>query len=154
MGAVDKTYFVQDGVAAAGEAARAELAKTVEVRVSSVMVDYQSTRGGFVRASDVVEVISAVSEGVLHGAEIRSTWFDPRGVHLTPGMTYALACLRTDVPVEQLAESLKAKDPDAVQEVRKRAQRAFDELEAEEERSTFRQSTPGPDGGLAPEEPE
>lgn len=132
VGSVDRTFFAQDARRRAAEAARVELAKTVEVRVKSVMYDYQSTRGGWVRSSDVVAVVESVAEGVLHGAEVRAVWRDDRGAHLAPGMTHALACLRTDVPVEKLAGALEeawseATD-DEVEGVRRRAQDAFDEL--------------------------
>ena len=136
VGAVDRTFYVQDAHARAAEAARVELAKTIEVRVSSVMYDYQSTRGSWVHASDVVKVVESVADGVVHGAEVQATWRDPEGLHLAPGMTFALACLRTDVTVEQLAEALRAAgEADAVdlEGVRQRAQAAFDELSAHEE---------------------
>lgn len=146
VGAVDRTFFVQDAHARAAEAARLELAKTIEVQVSSVMYDYQSTRGSWVRASEVVQVIASVRDGVVHGAEVRATWRDVHGLHLAPGMTFALACLRTDVTVEQLASVLReAKEADAadVQSVRERAQAAFDEL-AELEAHKAEAPTPAP----------
>lgn len=135
VGAVDRTFYVQDAHARAAEAARVELAKTIEVRVNSVMYDYQSTRGSWVHSADVVKVVESVTDGVVHGAEVRATWRDVDGLHLAPGMTFALACLRTDVPVAQLAEALRvAGETDAadVEGVRLRAQAAFDELEAHE----------------------
>jgi hypothetical protein len=146
VGAVDRTFYVQDAHARAAEAARVELAKTIEVRVSSVMYDYQSTRGSWVHASDVVKVVESVADGVVHGAEVRATWRDPEGLHLAPGMTFALACLRTDVTVEQLAEALRAAgeaEPADVEGVRQRARAAFDELSnLEAERTDGAESTP------------
>jgi len=140
VGAVDRTFYAQDALRRAGDAARGELAKTVEVRVKSVMYDYRSSRGsGGGVTTDIVEVVESVSEGVLHGAEVRATWQDDAGRHLAAGMTYALACLRIDVPVERLAEALRAarragepSDAD-VDGVRERARAAFEALEAEEE---------------------
>jgi hypothetical protein len=141
VGAVDRTYFAQDAHRLAAEAARAELARTIEVRVESVMLDYQSTEGSWVRRSDVVSVVESVADGVVHGAEVRATWRDDRGAVLAPGMTYALACLRTDAPVEQLADALRATAGDRegeVEAVRGRAQAAFEALAKAEAESEAR----------------
>lgn len=125
--------------------------------MSSVMYDFQSTRGGWVRSDDVVQVVESVADGVVHGAEVRATWRDDQGVHLAPGMTYALACLRTDVPVAQLAAALAeaaAPSPEAVEGVRQRAQAAFDELAREEEASRASAPAPVPKSNREPVSPE
>jgi hypothetical protein len=136
-GAVDPTYYRQDGRVYAAEAARNELAKTIQVTIYSVMYDYESSRGGSVRSYIVSEVESSVLAGVLSGAEVSSYWFDETGAVSGRGMTYALACMRTDASVEQLAAKIKEAYPPEEQEealagVKKRAEAAFDELEAME----------------------
>ena len=64
-------------------------------------------------------------------------------------MTYALACMRTDASAEQLAEALRravpATDPKTVEDLRQRAERAFEELENQAPAATGEanpQSTP------------
>lgn len=146
VGAVDRTFYRQDGITNASEAARNELARSVQVTINSVMYDIETQRGSSVRQYMVSEVVAAVQDGVVNGAEIRSTWFDHNGQLAGAGMTYALACMRTDQSVEQLAERMKAVLPDKEDEktvaaVRQRAEDAFAELEREEERRVARTST-------------
>lgn len=139
VGAVDPTYFRQDGLKFAAESARAELAKAIQVKVSSVMLDYQSTSGDSVDQATVEQVVGSVSDGVLSGAEIMESWYDEDGSVSRKGMTYALACMRTDQSVAELAEKLKQVTPESedkekkIQNVRDRAAAAFDELDKAEE---------------------
>lgn len=139
VGAVDPTYFRQDGLKFAAESARAELAKAIQVKVSSVMLDYQSTSGDSVDQATVEQVVGSVSDGVLSGAEIMESWYDEDGAVSRKGMTYALACMRTDQSVAELAEKLKQVTPESedkekkIQNVRDRAAAAFDELDKAEE---------------------
>lgn len=136
-GAVDPTYFRQDGRVYAAEAARNELARSIEVKINSVMYDVETSRGGSVRQHIVSEVVTAVQDGVVAGAEVLAYWFDAVGAVSKAGMTYALACIDTNKPVEQLANRLREltpeeEDEDRIQSVRERAKAAFDELEAME----------------------
>ena len=133
-GGVDPTYYRQDGRRFAAEAARNELARSIEVHITSVMVDVETSRGGSVNQYIVSEVVSFVEDGVVRGAEVLSYWYDAVGSLSRRGMTYALACIRTDQSLEQLTESLKAAYPEAqdqakVEAIRERAENLFDELE-------------------------
>ncbi|MEQ8273831.1 MAG: LPP20 family lipoprotein [Deltaproteobacteria bacterium] len=144
-GAVDKTYYQQDGRVYAAEAARNELARTIQVTIYSVMYDYESNRGGSVRQYIVSEVESAVAGGVLNGAEIVHSWYDKYGNVANPGMTYALACMKKDQSVADLAEKIKEAYPEeereaALEGVRQRAEKAFDELEAMEAKHAEKKS--------------
>lgn len=134
-GAVDPTFYRQDGRTQAAESARNELARTVQVKITSVMYDENTTQGSYVDQAFVTEVVGSISEVVLSGAEVRSYWYDDYGNVSRRGMTYALACMPTDASVAQLADRLKAAHPDnedKIQQVRERARAAFDELEAME----------------------
>ena len=140
-GAVDPTYYRQDGRTRAAEAARNELARSIEVHITSVMVDVETSRGGSVNQYIVSEVTSLVENGVVQGAEVVSYWYDPVGSVSRRGMTYALACIRTDQSLERLTESLKTaypeeEDQEKVEAIRDRAQNLFDELEQMEEKKT------------------
>lgn len=160
-GAVDPTYYRQDGRVNAAEAARNELARSIQVHISSVMYDSDTQRGGAVRQYIVSEVVTAVNEGVLSGAEIVSYWFDATGAVSRKGMTYALACMDTNQTVAELAAKLEEAHPDEehkdeIAAVKERARAAFDELEAMEERRaaatrapTHRpnEAAPAPDAG-------
>lgn len=141
VGTVDPTFFRQDGVRHAAEAARNELARTIEVKVTSVMYDEQSTRGSYVDEAFVQQVVGTMSDVVLAGAQILETWYDELGSVSRRGMTYALACMSTDRSVAELAERLKAAaaaegedQADRIQDVRERAADLFKELEEQEEK--------------------
>lgn len=121
----------------AAEAARNELARSIQVHISSVMYDTSTQRGGGVRQFIVSEVVTAVNEGVLSGAEILAYWFDATGTVSRDGMTYALACMDTKQSVADLAAKLETAFPDEehkdqIVAVKERARAAFDELEAME----------------------
>ncbi len=137
-GAVDPTFYRQDGRTSAAETARAELARTVQVKVTAVMYDEQSNNGSYVDQAIVTEVIGSISEAVISGAEVLSYWFDEYGSVSRRGMTYALACMRTDQSVAELADKLKEAFPDQenedkIEAVKERAKAAFEELEKQED---------------------
>lgn len=136
-GAVDPTFYRQDGRTQAADSARNELARTIQVKVSSVMYDEQTTSGSYVDQSFVSQVIGSISDVVLSGAQVMEYWFDEYGNVSRKGMTYALACMPTDQSVAQLAEKLKEAHPESddaekIEKVRERAKAAFDELESME----------------------
>jgi hypothetical protein len=136
-GAVDPTFYRQDGRSQAADSARNELARTIQVKVTSVMYDEQTTSGSYVDQSFVSQVVGSISDVVLSGAQVMEYWFDEYGNVSRKGMTYALACMPTDQSVAQLAEKLKAAHPEAddaekIEKVRERAKAAFDELESME----------------------
>ncbi len=133
-GAVDPTFYRQDGRTSSAETARGELARTIQVKVTAVMYDEQSNSGSYVDQAIVTEVIGSISEAVISGAEVVSYWYDEYGMVSRRGMTYALACMRTDQSVADLAEKLQEAFPDKGNEdkiaaVKERAKAAFDELE-------------------------
>ena len=136
-GAVDPTFYRQDGRTSAAETARGELARTVQVQVTAVMYDEQTNSGSYVDQAIVTEVIGSISEAVIAGAEVISYWFDEYGNVSRKGMTYALACMRTDQSVAELAKKLEEAFPEQeneakIEAVKERAQAAFDELEKAE----------------------
>lgn len=138
LGAVDPTFYKQDGVVHAAERARAELARNVEVHIWAYMKDVVTTRGQSTQSYVGSEVDSAVTDGVVAGAEVRSSWYDQYGLVSRAGMTYALACMRTDESAARLAEKLRQAKPDemdekTVEKVKERAQSLFDQLEAMED---------------------
>lgn len=134
VGAVDPTFYRQDGLESAAEQARAELAKSIHSHIWAYTEDVQSTNGSSFRNLVTSEVEAAVTDGVIAGAEVRSTWYDEYGAQSRAGMTYALACMSTSKTAEQLAQKLREAHEDTVDEktieaVEKRAQSLFDEME-------------------------
>lgn len=138
VGAVDPTFFRQDGRANASESARSELARTIQVKITTVMYDEQTTHGQFVEQAIVQQVVGSLSDVVLSGAQVMEVWYDAYGNVSRNGMTYALACMKTDESVAQLAERLHqvtADDPDStdrIARVKENARLAFEELEGME----------------------
>jgi hypothetical protein len=137
VGAVDPTFYRDDGRRNASDAARNELAKTVQVKISSVMYDeINSHGGGWTSEVSVQQIVGSISDVVLSGAQISEVWFDEHGVVDREGMTYAMACMPTDKSMQELAAKLEAvgskDDPDhqkRIQRVKANAAKAFDELE-------------------------
>ena len=139
VGAVDPTFFRDDGRVNAGKAARGELARTVQVQITSVMYDEQTTRGGWVDQATVEQVVGSISDVVLAGAQVKEVWYDETGRVSRQGMTYALACMPTDRSVQEFAEKLAAVAPeednkDRIERVKENARLAFEELEAMEDK--------------------
>lgn len=95
IGMAGPTYFRSDGVEAAADKARGELARTIQVRISTASLDIQRSAGGGTTSQTVVEVSSAVNRLVLEGSKIAEVWYDPsgRGFAHRPRCTYALVCI-------------------------------------------------------------
>jgi hypothetical protein len=147
-GAVDPTFYRQDGRTNAADSARNELARTIQVKVSSVMYDEQTASGSYVDQAFVTQVEGSISDVVLSGAQVEQYWYDEYGVVSRRGMTYALACMPTDQSVAQLAEKLKAANPNEddkskIEKVKERAKAAFDELEQMENKKQSASTTVG-----------
>jgi len=144
VGAVDPTFYRDDARRNASEAARNELAKTIQVKISTVMYDeINSHGGGWTDEVSVQQIVGSISDVVLSGAQVMEVWFDEYGVVDRDGMTYALACMPTDKSMEELAtklESVGAADaPDRakrIARVKENARKAFDELESLEAKKT------------------
>lgn len=138
VGAVDPTFYRDDGILHAERAARDALARTVQVKITSVMYDYQKNDRMYVDQAVVEQVVGSISDVVLSGSEVESTWYDELGSVSRRGMTYALACMPTDRSAAEFAEKLKSvaqaapESEKQIADVRERAKTAFEELEAQE----------------------
>jgi hypothetical protein len=137
VGAVDPTFYRDDARSNASDAARAELAKTIQVKISTVMYDeINSHGGGWTEEVSVQQIVGSISDVVLSGAQVVEVWFDEHGVVDREGMTFALACMPTDASMKELAAKLETigsqNDPDRakrIARVKQNARKAFDELE-------------------------
>ena len=102
VGFAGPTYFRADGVEAAVESARNELARTLQVRIETRTLDIQTEGGGRRESQTVTEVSSYVNEIVLQGSTIVGVWYDKAGEGFAkhPRCTYALVCIdAASVPV-------------------------------------------------------
>jgi hypothetical protein len=111
--------------------ARAEISKVFEIYSASLMKDYSAsvTAGNFEKSSEeqmVEQAIKTFSATTLNGVEIVDHW-----IHPTDGTMYALAKLDIAGFTEQInnAKELNSKVREMVQ---KSAEKAFNDLEAEE----------------------
>lgn len=91
VGASEPTYYAEDAKEVAAENARKELARTIRVAVSSVMVDDSGSRS----SSNISETSSWATSAVLEKSEIADYWRDVEGMASfgRKGVTYALACM-------------------------------------------------------------
>ncbi len=152
VGISGPTYYAEDAKKYAAENARAELARVLGVEVKSIMYMWQREHG----VQDVetrVETMSlSFSDEVLHGSEIVAYWVDrcgtvSRGVK---GTTYAWARMPKDMSkIKALAQkalgagdSTKTRQEQpkrkAIDDVRQNSDKAFEELEREEQKPNDR----------------
>jgi hypothetical protein len=98
VGFAGPTYFRGDGVEAAVERARNELARTLRIRIETSTLDIQTEGGGRRASQTVTEVTSHVNEIVLEGSTIVGVWYDKSGEGFAgkPRCTYALVCVDED----------------------------------------------------------
>ena len=122
---------------ASGNRARAEVAKIFETYTASLMKDYMaSTTGGAIVGADsatseeqhVEQAIKTFSATTLSGVEIVDFWSDPED-----GTLYSLAKLDVAKFKDSL-DQIKELNSQVRDFVRKNADKAFDNLEAEEEK--------------------
>ncbi len=111
--------------------ARDEISKIFEVYSASLMKDYQAstTAGDFTATSDeqhVESVVKTFTANHLSGIEVVDHW-----IHPVDGTIYSLAKLDMDGFAEQLA-SMKELDGKVKEQVKRAAEKAFSDLEAEE----------------------
>ena len=95
IGVAGPTYFRTDGVEVAVENARAELARTIRIRIESSTLDVQTESGSRRGSQTVMQVSSYVNEMVLQGSTIVGVWYDSPGTGFAkkPRCTYALVCM-------------------------------------------------------------
>lgn len=94
VGIAGPTYFYEDGVVQAADAARVELAKAISSHVQEVTLIVETNMG--INMADETHVLQALSSNtnlVIEHSEIVATWVDSRGVHPggKSGVTYVLA---------------------------------------------------------------
>jgi len=95
VGMCPKTYYQSDAEAKALESARAELAKSISIRVKSTVIDSQNLQGqtGTIqqtRSEQSAQVDESVSEAVLNFSEVMAYWLDKEGAVGEPLATYCL----------------------------------------------------------------
>jgi len=128
-GSWPRTLDMQDAKDRAVEQARAELARSISVKVQTVIRDWQSNTTSAFGASglsrEYTEAVSkSLSDTVLNGSEVREIWTDPEGRAGPAGTVYALVRMRTSQAVQSaqqttqtLAEQ-KGGDPSSRQAVK------------------------------------
>lgn len=92
VGISEPAYYRDSAVTTAGENCRKELARSLEIQLSTAMVDRQNTRGQSVDEATVTEVSASVTEKVLQESEAVSVWYDECGAGPMgrKGLTYLL----------------------------------------------------------------
>ena len=107
-----KTLFQHDAIEKAKANARAELAKTLQVKVSGVLVDWQSsstsTFAGQGHAEDFIASMSKETMDVaMSGSQIVTVWVDRLGQVSQRGTVWALAKMDKSSLAEQLLNTAK-----------------------------------------------
>jgi hypothetical protein len=124
VGSWPRTWNMQDAKDRAVEAARSELARSISVKVQTVIRDWQSSPdsafGSSGIAREYTEIMSkSVTDTVLTGSEVQAIWVDRQGRIGAPDTAYALVRMQTSEAVrgaqkagQKIAEERKA-DPSA-----------------------------------------
>ena len=138
VGIVGPTYFPEDGRRSAADEARKELARSISVKVESILVDIERSHGpGLLGEAGIVSASSWATDVVINGSQILEYWVDENGLvpHGQKGATYALVVLGLGGIPGALEEQAKATlPPEEAKTVRERAEQAFQEMEKEKER--------------------
>jgi hypothetical protein len=118
---------------AADNRARAEIAKVFETYSASLMRDYaaSTTAGDFEKTSEeqnIEQAVKTFSAATLSGVVIIDHWTDPQD-----NITYSLARLNLENFKETL-NKMKELNAETRDFVRKNAEKAFEELEKEEQK--------------------
>lgn len=111
-GSCGRTSNPKDAEEKAADDARIQLAKTIKVEVSSLLVDYEKSTGSAFGGSQFIHdynirVDREALELSLAGSQIVSVWIDQKGKAGPPGTTYALARLSKDNLVSDLSRIAK-----------------------------------------------
>ena len=109
--------------------ARSEIARTLKVRVKTLLKDYMSTvtgGDGFGTAADdeqyIEEVSKQITEATLTGTKLVDSWISPKSTF------WALVALDPD-SFKGVLGSMQGLDPKVREGVLKRADKAFEELD-------------------------
>ncbi len=111
--------------------ARTDLSRQLQLKVKSMLKDYQSTTTGGenygTAANDeqhVVDVSKQVTQMTLNGTELKNTWLSKKGTLFT------LVCLNVD-KFKNTVSSMSQLDDQVRAAIVERADKAFDELDKE-----------------------
>ncbi len=110
---------------------RTEIARTLELRVKSMLKDYQSTTTGgeyFGRAANdeqhIEDVSKQITDTTLSGSELKKTWISK------PGTLYVLMCVDVN-KFKDAVNRMSQLNEQVRQAVVERANKAFEELDRE-----------------------
>jgi len=125
------------------EEIRIQLSKVIQTLVSSYHEDATNRYGSLIEAITV-----ASTDAISRGAVVSHYWYDKAGIGPfgTKGSTYGWGCIYPlDVvtkAVQTVQKSIPEEEQSVLEEVRKRANRAFDELESEIEKQESNKHSP------------
>ena len=88
--------FSKENTVSASESARAELIKSIRVKVNSTIKDYHSTDKSFSEAS-----ISSESDFLLEGSQVKDGWYDE-----DKGIFYSLVVIKRQFVLDTLSEMI------------------------------------------------
>jgi hypothetical protein len=92
----------------ASDAARSELAKSIQAHIQNAFLHVQSSSGeNWAEEAYVVEATSSATNAVMEKSQVVALWYDEKGLvpGSKPGTTYALAVMN----ISAAAEAVKTK---------------------------------------------
>jgi hypothetical protein len=134
VGHADRSYYGEE-LEDATSAARAELGRTLESKVRSVVVGAMQGELGGPSSEYVAEVFSNVSESALSGSQRIEWWKDHAGAKGPRDRTYVLVKLTRSMLIESLRKEAKKAPPEGGPEqmavTEEAIDKAFKELDKE-----------------------
>lgn len=133
-----RTRFEDDAVRKAKAAARAELARTIQVKVKGELLDWQNTsRSALSGQGHVEEFFQTISRETLDvsmsGSQIVQVWVDRQGLESQPGTVWVLAKLDKSSLAQdllQISKEAKAKmTPEQKAAMGENADKALEDLD-------------------------
>ena len=104
IGSSGPTFYKDDAKAYAAENARKELAKTIQIRIESILIDFSAEKGSSIDEATVAQVTSSATSAVVENSKVIDYWYDEEGiVSNQKNFTFALCCMPRKVNKSILA---------------------------------------------------
>lgn len=94
IGSSGPTYYKDDAKEYAAENARKELAKTLQIKIDSFLIDYSNEKGTTIDEATVAQITSTATSAVVENSKVIDYWYDEEGIAVKgKKFSFALCCM-------------------------------------------------------------
>jgi hypothetical protein len=94
IGTSGPTFYKEDAQQYAADNARTELAKTIQVKIESILIDFATEKGSSIDEATVAQVTSSATSAIVQNSKVVDYWYDEEGtVARERDITFALCCM-------------------------------------------------------------